>query len=80
MPLTLSPADAALLAAGPYLPVHAPGPGGDMVLGARERRALIASITSHLPTATGDPPLWPGNGLVRPPRDPDVMPYQPHGS
>lgn len=77
---TLPPADAVLLAVGPYLPVHASGPGGDMVLGTRERRALIASFTSHLPTATGDPPLWPGEGLVRPPLEPDAMPYQPRGS
>lgn len=80
MPLALSPTDAALLGGGPYLSLHAPGSDGDVVLGTRERRALIASITSKLPTATGDPPLWPGDGLVRPPCEPDVMPYQPHGS
>lgn len=80
IPLALSPLDAELLVGGPYLAVRAPGADGGLVLGTTERSALIARITSNLPTATGEPPLWPGDGLIRPPPEPDVMPCQPHGS
>ena len=80
MPLALSPADAALLASGPYQAVRSHGPRGDLILGTAERRALINSIAERLPTATGDPPLWPGDDLIDPPQDPEVMPYSPHGT
>lgn len=80
MPLALDPANAALLAGGPYTPVRAIDEQGLSVLGTSDRDQLIGWLTSRLPEATGDMPLWPGDGLLPPPEQPAVMPYQPHGT
>lgn len=73
MPLALLPINAALLAAGPFAPVP---PG----LGIPERSQLLDMISSELPEAIGEPPLWPGDNLIAPPDHPAVLPYQPHGT
>jgi len=70
MPLILDPVEAALLSTGPFAPVP---PG----LNIRERSQLIDMLTSELPEATGEPPLWPGDNLIEPPEHPATMPYLP---
>ena len=72
MPLAFPKIEAALLATGPFAPVP---PG----LGIPERDELLAMLTEDLP-APGRSPLWPGDNLVSPPRDPPTMPYLPHGT
>jgi len=73
MPLVLDSVEAALLSAGPFAPVP-------QDLGIPERSQLIDMLTSELPEATGEPPLWPGDDLIEPPEHPAIMPYQPHGT
>lgn len=80
MPLALDPANAALLAAGPYVPVRTIGAQGWRVLGTTDRNELIEWLTSKLPESTGEPALWPGDNLIQPPEQPATMPYQPHGT
>lgn len=73
MPLILDPVEAALLSTGPFAPVPPS-------LGIPERSQLVDILTSELPEATGEPPLWPGDNLVDPPEHPATMPYEPHGT
>jgi len=73
MPLVLDSVEAALLSAGPF----APAPPG---LGIPERSHLIDMLTSELPEAKSEPPLWPGDNLIEPPEHPATMPYLPHGT
>jgi hypothetical protein len=79
--LALAPADATLLAAGPYTPVRAINDDGALlVLGTADRQHLIARLTSELPAATGEPRFWPGADLIPPPTLPITMPYKPYGT
>jgi hypothetical protein len=48
--------------------------------GTRERRELLADLARSLRAATAGLPWWPGDGLIRPPDGPAVMPYQPYGT
>lgn len=66
--LTLTPAQAAAIAANPGAaePAHS------------RRTRLLAELAARLPEADGGPPLWSGDGLLPPPVHPSVMPYQPH--
>jgi hypothetical protein len=48
--------------------------------GTRERAELLAGLARTLRDAAAGRAWWPGDGLVRPPRDPAVMPYQPYGT
>ena len=72
MPLAFPGPDAAVLAAGPFAPAP-PGPG---VCG---RSELLAMLAQDLP-GPGQDPLWPGDNLVAPPKDPVTLPYLPHGT
>jgi hypothetical protein len=80
MPLALPAADAELLAAAPGQPVHVITAVGVTVLGEPDRRELLAELASGLPEVTGEPPLWPGDGLVQPPAEPAVMPCGPRSA
>jgi len=73
LPLALTPAESALLAADP----HAQAPVGH---GTQDRDHLLDSLAARLTHAGGSPPLWPGGGLLHPPERPAVMPHQPHGT
>jgi hypothetical protein len=70
MPLAFPQIEAAVLASGPFAVVP-PGRG------IPDRSELLAMLTKDLP-APGHP-LWPGDNLVSPPKQPATMPYQPHG-
>jgi len=80
LPLSLTPADAELLATTPGHPVNVITPKGVTALGDSERSRLLASLAGSLPGTAGDPPLWPGDGLVEPPDEPVVMPHWPRGA
>lgn len=80
MPLAVPPASAALLAAGPYASIRAVDQDGLSIMSTADRDQLIGLLAGGLPEATGEPPLWPGDGLLSPPEHPASMPYQPHGS
>ena len=85
--LPLVPWDDGLLRGGPYshtqLLEARDGDYTDLIVtaeGTRERAELLVDLARSLRDATAGHPWWPGDGLVRPPCDPAVMPYQPYGT
>jgi hypothetical protein len=83
----LVPWDDSLLRGGPYshtqLLEARDGDYTDLIVtaeGTRERTELLVDLARSLRDATVGHPWWPGDGLVRPPPDPAVMPYEPYGS
>jgi len=85
--LPLVPWDDGLLSGGPYshnrLLEARDGDHTDLIVtaeGTRERSQLLNGLTRSLRDATAGRAWWPGDGLVRPPCDPAVMPYQPYGT
>jgi hypothetical protein len=85
--LPLVPWDDDLLNGGPYshkrLLEARDGNHTDLTVtaeGTRERMELLDGLARSLRHATAGRAWWPGEGLVRPPRDPAVMPYQPYGT
>jgi len=82
--LPLVPWDDDLLKGGPYshkrLLAARDGDHPDLIVtadGTRERTELLDGLARSLRDATAGRAWWPGDRLVRPPRDPAVMPYQP---
>jgi hypothetical protein len=73
LPLNLTPAQSALLAADPHAK-----PTADH--GSQDRGKLLNSLTARLAQAPGGPPQRPRCALLQPPEHPAVLPYQPHGT
>ena len=73
LPLALTPAESALLAADP----HAHATAGH---GTQDRDQLLDCLAARLTQAADGPPLRPGCALIKPPEHPSAMPYQPHGT
>jgi hypothetical protein len=85
--LPLVPWDDSLLRGGPYshtqLLEARDGDYTDLIVtaeGTRERAELLVDLARSLRDATAGHPWWPGDGLVRPPDDLAVMPYEPYGT
>jgi hypothetical protein len=76
-PLVLNEVSCGLLSTPPGQDIHVITEEGVTVVGDHHRASLHAALTATLPEATGDTPLWPGDGLIPPPEDPLVMPYRP---
>jgi len=79
MPIVIEGPRIDLLATAPGQPVHVITPKGVITLGDADRRRILAGLEALLPGMTGDPPLFCGHGLLTPPAEPAVMPYQPGG-
>jgi hypothetical protein len=85
--IPLVPWDDGLLRGGPYshtqLLEARDGDYTDLIVtaeGTRERAELLVDLARSVRDATAGQPWWPGDGLVRPPSDPAVMPYEPYGT
>lgn len=80
MPLGLNDRATAVLGNGPHTEhtVHyIDGPA--RTYGPADRRAEIATMTGHVENFVAGGPFRPGTGLIQPPREPEVLPYQPYG-
>lgn len=80
MPMDLDEYNQGLLAAGPNTQLITIGPQGRCEVGRHERQQLLDELSGHLHGFLAEAPFWPGAGLVRPPREPAAMPYQPYRS
>jgi hypothetical protein len=74
MPLGLPSVAAVSLANGPYTEVNVYRPDGSRsTIGTRERQQYIDEFVGYLANFTASGPFWPGNNLIDPPADPQVM-------
>jgi hypothetical protein len=79
LPLGLPATTAALMGAGPTTSVAIHHPDGSRsVVGGAERQACIQELADAVRSFAASGPLWPGDGLIAPPAEPAVMPYQPY--
>lgn len=78
LPICLPQFAAASLAQGPTTTVTVHGPNGAVThLGERDRQGYLDELTAAVRDMAASGPLWPGDGLVDPPRDPEHLPYRP---
>lgn len=78
IPLGVPPVMAASLANGPKTSLVVHGPDGATELGERDRAGYLDEVTAAVAdTVTSSGRLWPGDGLIEPPRDPQHLPYHP---
>jgi hypothetical protein len=79
MPLGLSDRATALLANSPHThhTMHyVDGPARSY--GPADRQAELATLTGHVEKFVAQGPFRPGNGLTRPPLEPEILPYHPY--
>jgi len=83
--LPLAPWDDTLLIGGPYshVPVMKTSRGFCTAVtaeGTAERAAVLTGLAAMVGVRNAGRTWWPGDGLIRPPLVPAVMPYQPYGT
>lgn len=79
MPLGLPQLTAGLLGNGPTTRFTALEVGrGERTFGPADRQQHLDELAGHLRSFAAQGPFWPGDGLLPPPGDPAVMPYQPY--
>jgi len=81
MPLGLPQHMAVVLVGGPNTTANLHRPDGStLVLAGSDRQGYLDELTAAIRTVTADGPFWPGDYLVRPPAQPQILPYQPYRS
>lgn len=79
MPLGLPSVAAALLAHGPATELTVSSPNRPPTrVGPADRQYHLGQLTDAVRGYVAQGPLWPGNNLLDPPRQPAVLPYQPY--
>jgi hypothetical protein len=76
MPLGLPDDMAGSLSSGPDTAVTVYYPDRREILGPEERQAFLRQLEHSLRGVVSQGPFWPGDDLLEPPTEPNVMPYK----